>query len=233
MTERERISRAVQSLSSQFVGDDSVADTLILISELARTAVDGADEVGITLVVDDGPGTYVYTDSVVPEVDQAQYRTGDGPGIAAYDLGDPVVVGDTRTWDEYRPFCASAADQGVLCVMSLPLESSRERLGAMSFYSRDAHAFGSDALAAVADLVDQTAYLLANAQAYWDARTLAENLTEAMSSRAVIEQAKGVIMGSTGCTAPEAFEQLKAQSHHENVKVRDLAEEIVRRARRR
>ena len=54
----------------------------------------------------------------------------------------------------------------------------------------------------------------------------------AMKSRATIEQAKGIIMASTGCTADEAFEQLRAQSQHENIKLRDIAVEDTARAMR-
>jgi AmiR/NasT family two-component response regulator len=70
-------------------------------------------------------------------------------------------------------------------------------------------------------------------QAYWDARSLGENLQAAMLSRAEIEQAKGIIMATTGCTAEEAFAQLRQQSQHQNVKVRTLALEIIRNAQRR
>jgi len=53
-----------------------------------------------------------------------------------------------------------------------------------------------------------------------------------MKSRAQIEQAKGIIMGAMGIDAEAAFEQLRMQSQHENVKLRDIAAEIVRRASR-
>jgi AmiR/NasT family two-component response regulator len=53
-----------------------------------------------------------------------------------------------------------------------------------------------------------------------------------MQSRAEIEQAKGILMATAGLSADAAFEQLVKQSQHENVKVRDLAAEIVRRSQR-
>jgi AmiR/NasT family two-component response regulator len=74
--------------------------------------------------------------------------------------------------------------------------------------------------------------VLANAQAYWDARTLSENLQEAMKSRAVIEQAKGIIISTTGCDEDEAIRVLVQQSQSQNIKLRDIATEIVRNASR-
>jgi AmiR/NasT family two-component response regulator len=52
-------------------------------------------------------------------------------------------------------------------------------------------------------------------------------LRRAMESRAVIEQAKGIVMGATGCDAKAAFQVLVRQSQHENRKLRDVAEELV------
>ena len=72
------------------------------------------------------------------------------------------------------------------------------------------------------------------AQGVADRAALAELLAEiaglrqAMESRAAIEQAKGVIIGATGCDEDAAFRLLAKQSQHENRKLRDVAEELVR-----
>lgn len=56
-----------------------------------------------------------------------------------------------------------------------------------------------------------------------------EGLRAAMASRATIEQAKGIVMGSVGCDADHAFQLLVQQSQHENRKLRDVAAELVAR----
>lgn len=72
------------------------------------------------------------------------------------------------------------------------------------------------------------AAVLANAQAYWDAHTLSQQLNEAMHSRAVIEQAKGIVMARTAGMGPDqAFEALRRASQRENVKLRTIAQRIV------
>jgi AmiR/NasT family two-component response regulator len=73
----------------------------------------------------------------------------------------------------------------------------------------------------------QAAIALANAQAYWDARELGFRLGEAMKSRAVIEQAKGMLMMTQRCDEDEAFELLVRASQRENVKVREIAKRII------
>ena len=69
--------------------------------------------------------------------------------------------------------------------------------------------------------------MLANAQAYWDAHLLSTGLAEAMRSRAVIEQAKGILMAAEGIDEDEAFDILTRASQRENVKLRDVALRIV------
>jgi AmiR/NasT family two-component response regulator len=69
--------------------------------------------------------------------------------------------------------------------------------------------------------------VLANAQAYWDARELSSGLTEAMRYRAVIEQAKGILMGAEGCDEDAAFQILVRASQRENLKLREIAQRLV------
>lgn len=57
-----------------------------------------------------------------------------------------------------------------------------------------------------------------------------ENLKVALLSRATIEQAKGILMGTTRCKPDEAFEMLIRASQRENVKLRDIALRIVEHA---
>lgn len=69
--------------------------------------------------------------------------------------------------------------------------------------------------------------MLANARAYWDLHEVASGLPAAMRSRAVIEQAKGKLMATEGCSADEAFTLLARTSQRDNVKLRELARRIV------
>jgi AmiR/NasT family two-component response regulator len=81
---------------------------------------------------------------------------------------------------------------------------------------------------AVAQLfASHAAVVVANAEAYCAAESLGRGLKEAMESRAVIEQAKGILMAAQWCGPDEAFELLVAASQRENVKLRDIARRIV------
>jgi GAF domain-containing protein len=190
------------------------------------------EHVGITLFVDGKLKTSVFTHPEVPEIDQAQYRTGEGPCIEAYRTATRYLIRSTLEPGRWQEFRDSAARHGVLSTLSLPLRTHDGAIGALNLYAEAEDAFSEEDQRVAELFVTQAAFVLANAQAYWDARTLSENLQEAMKSRAVIEQAKGIIISTTGCDEDEAIRVLVQQSQSQNIKLRDIATEIVRNASR-
>jgi GAF domain-containing protein len=233
MTDRGNpFERTVATLSQYFVGNQTLSESLHQVSELATLALPQTDHVGITMMVDGKLATSIFTHPEVPEIDQAQYRTGDGPCIDAYRDGVPYLIESTREPGRWQAFRDSAARHGVLSTMSLPMSTPIGAIGAMNLYAEREDAFGPDDQRVGLMFAGQAAFLLANAQAYWDARTLSENLQQAMESRATIEQAKGIIMSSMGRSADEAMAVLINQSQDQNIKVRELADELVRNASR-
>lgn len=94
-------------------------------------------------------------------------------------------------------------------------------------YASRAHAFTEQAEVDAGLFARQAAVALANASAYWQVSDRVVGLQQAMESRAVIEQAKGMIMASRHCTADEAFQALIDASQRGNVKLRELARRMV------
>jgi GAF domain-containing protein len=224
---------AVAALTRYFVGNQTLGESLHQVADLCLEVLPQVDHVGITLLVDGKLKTSVFTHPEVPEIDQAQYRTGEGPCIDAYRNGAMFMIDSTLEPGRWQAFRDSASRHRVLSTMSLPLITHDGPIGALNMYAEAERAFGDDDRHMGELFAAQAAFLLANAQAYWDARTLSENLEQAMLSRAAIEQAKGIIMNSVGCGPDEAIQILIRQSQDQNVKLRDLAEELVRNADRR
>jgi len=224
---------AVAALTRYFVGNQTLGESLQQVAELAIKAMPQTNHAGITLMVDGKLKTSVFTHPEVPEIDRAQYRTGDGPCVDAYRQAASYVIGSTREPGKWQAFRDSASSHGVLSTLSLPLIAREGPIGAINLYSEKEYAFDERDQEIGQMFATQAAFLLANAQAYWDARTLSENLEQAMVSRATIEQAKGIIMSSMGCGPDQAIEVLIKQSQEQNVKLRDLAAELVRNATRR
>jgi len=217
-------------LSRFFVGERTVEDTLLRIAELATEAVKPADFVGLTLIVERRQRTAVFTDPASPEIDQAQYDTGEGPCLDAFDTGRVVVVDNTLADGPYPDFRKAAAAHGILSTLSLPLEAADARVGAMNMYANIEQGFSSADQDTAKDFACHAAMVLTNTMAYWDAHSLNLRLQESMEFRAIIEQAKGILMARQHCSADEAFDLLVAASQRENIKVRAIAERIVERA---
>jgi GAF domain-containing protein len=168
----------------------------------------------------------VFTDKEAPEIDSAQYESGSGPCIQAFRTGSMYRVDDTEDESRWPEFVAAAREHGVRSTLSLPLSSEEQPIGALNLYSSKVAAFDdSEQMAMV--FVAHAASVLGNAAAYWEGRTLSEQLQSALMSRPVIEQAKGILMREHGCDADQAFTMLSRISQHSNRKLRDVASDVV------
>ena len=225
----ESLAKGLETMSRFFVGDATLQETLHRVAELARDAL-SADMVGITMLVDGRPRTAVFTDDTAPEIDAAQYETGIGPCLDAFRHRQVFRIDDMEKDLQWMPFSEAAAARGIQSTLSVPLLARHEGLGALNFYSHSPAAFTDQDVEAGLQFAAHAAIVLANVQAYWDARQLVENMGEAMKSRAAIEQAKGILMEAQRCTADEAFQILVRASQRENRKLREIADEIVARA---
>jgi GAF domain-containing protein len=231
MSERP-IEEVVTALHGMVAGDQSLNETLERIAVVAVEAL-GADMAGLTLLdARDRPTTAVFTDEIAPEIDQAQYEADRGPCLDAFRLRTIFRVDSTDTDERWPEFARAAQTHGIHSSLSLPLLLGDKGIGALNLYARPQRQFSEAGEAFGQTFGDQAAVAVANGVAYWEKATLAEQLAAAMASRAVIEQAKGIIMATSGCSPDEAFQILRSQSQAENVKLRDVASEIVERQQR-
>jgi GAF domain-containing protein len=224
---------SLAALSRHLVGDSTLADTLSRVCQAAVGGVPPSVYAGISMTIDGKLGTYVFSDPTVIEIDYAQYEAGDGPCVEAFRTGRVVLVESTLEPGPYPELRAAAARHAINSVLALPLVTEGATIGALNLFAHPERAYDQKSIETGRQFADQAAFVLANSKAYWDARNLSENLSIAMASRAEIEQAKGIIMSTMGVDADEAFGKLREQSQHENVKLRDVASEVVHRSSRR
>jgi GAF domain-containing protein len=224
--EQAAIGESLRALTRFFVNDGTLGDTLLRVSEMA-CLITPARYAGITMMVEGKPHTGVFTDPEAPEIDQAQYRTGEGPCL--YATRDQKIYRIDETADDPRwpEFARAALAHGIHATLSVPLTARGESLGALNLYAESPHSFTEVHERSVAAFADQASIALANAQVYWDARELSENLSQAIKTREIISQAVGILMAAGGRSADDAFQVLASASQRENRKVREIAEEIV------
>jgi GAF domain-containing protein len=222
--------KALSALARFQVTETSVGDTLQRIADITLEAVPAASIAGMTMMgEDEKPTTAIYTDEDSPEIDAEQYRTGTGPCLDAWREGRVIRIGRIDDFAEHYPaFAAACLAHGVSSTLSTPMLNGEESLGALNLYALTPEAFTDDDEAVTADLAAAAASVLANVSAYWAAFDLSHHLNEALKGRAVIEQAKGILMaGSPGLSADGAFDMLRKASQRENVKLREVARRIV------
>jgi len=229
----DAVNQGLTALASFVVGSSTLGETLDRVAELACESVPGTEMVGLTMLKEGKPATAVYTDPLSPELDQAQYRSGRGPCLDAFRDGTPYRIELTAADQRWPEFSRVAAAAGIKSTLSLPLIAEDRSLGALNLYSREPASFGDDVQQIALPFANQAAVAVANAQAYWEAKEVARQLDEAMRSRAVIEQAKGLLMAAQGCTPDQAFELLVKASQRSNRKLRELAAEMVANPQRR
>jgi GAF domain-containing protein len=229
---RDPRAAAMTALSRFLVADLSLGETLHRVATITMEALPAATVAGISMLGTDGmPTTGVYTDETSPEIDAAQYSTGNGPCLDAWRTKQVVRIDDMETdGKRYPEFAAAARRHGIASTLSLPLISGESGVGALNLYATWNDAFTAEDAELGMDVAAAAAVVIANAGAYWDAFELSEDLSVALRSRAVIEQAKGMLMArSELLSADDAFDILRKASQRENVKLRGVAQRIVDR----
>ena len=224
--------QALRALSQFLIAESSMGDTLLKVTQITTDALPAAEMAGIALLGEDGrPTTGVFTDPEAPEIDAAQYASGNGPCLDAWRQGRVVRLDDmAEAAGTYPEFAAVAQAHGVQSTLSLPLLAGDKAVGALNLYAHRPNGFSEEDEALGMDLAAAGAIVMANANAYWEVSQLTEQLTQAMKSRAVIEQAKGIIMARSPHLGPdEAFDLLRRASQRENVKLREIAQRLVDR----
>jgi GAF domain-containing protein len=224
------VAQSLSALSQFFVGDSRLDETVQRVVELAEAALPNASMTGVTMLLADRPHTAFFSDDRAPEIDQAQYEEGDGPCLHAFRHNETIAIDDLEIDTRWPKFSQRAMGFGVRSTLSLPMVGpDREPVGALNFYSTETGGFDASDEETGSQFARQAAMVLANARAYWDTHDLAVRIQDAQSTRAVIEQAKGMLMAASDVNEDRAFDMLVSASQRENRKLRDMAAEIVAR----
>ncbi|MET8045713.1 GAF and ANTAR domain-containing protein [Micromonospora sp. NPDC005215] len=205
-------------------------DMLHRVATLANRSVPGARDVSVTLVRGRAGWTAAFTSGLARELDEWQYEQQRGPCLDASVSGGTVLVPDMAVEQRWPEWAQRARTAGVGSSLSIGLPIQQSLVGTLNVYGGSANAFDPQAITVAEHFGAYAAVALANAHTYDNAATLAEQMREAMRNRAVIEQAKGIIMGERRCSPEAAFALLTKISQDTNRKVRDVAAALVARA---
>jgi GAF domain-containing protein len=227
MSTSENAAQALEQLGRLALREHSMKSILQAVVDLAKTVLPGDPEASITLLVNDKPTTAVFTGQLALECDESQYGHGYGPCLHTASTGELTEIANMQAETRWRDYVQRAAARGALSSLSVPLPISEGVLGALNIYAREVNAFDEDSRSAAVRFAPYAGVAVANMYAYQDARNLADNLQKALDSRAIIDQAKGILMERHKVTAEQAFEVLVQISMQTNRKLRDIADQLA------
>jgi GAF domain-containing protein len=219
---------AFDELARMSFAEHSLESLVQKVTSLAAQVIPGQPVASVTIVRGGSPATIASSAPLGRELDELQYRHGSGPCVEAATTGHPVVVADPRSDDRWGPLAPELANRGCGSVLSYPLPAQEAVSGGLNLYARGTEARSERTLGVLGRLADYAVIPVSNMYLYRSAVERAEHLAAALDSRAVIDQAKGILIERYKLTADQAFQALARVSMATNEKVRDVAERFVR-----
>lgn len=167
------------------------------------------------------PRTLAASSTVAERVDTAQYELGQGPNLTAIDENRTLVLQDLATEGEWPDWIAMAREAGIRSLMCVRLIGGRQQtIGAMTLYSESTGPWDEETFELAKLYATHAAIAMNHAQ-------VADGLHTALASRHLIGLAQGVLMTRHQLSATQAFAVLQKYSSESNVKVADVARDIV------
>ncbi len=221
---------ALEHLGRLSLRQHSMKSLLQTVTDLVKTVMPGDTEASITLLVKDSPTTVVSTGQLALDLDETQYERDRGPCLHAARSGELIEITDTRAETRWPDYVQRATEHGNLSSLSVPLaiDEDQQVSGALNIYARRPDAFDQDSRAAATRLAPFAAVAVGNMHAYQNAHSMADNPQTALETRAVIAQAKDILMQRHKLTADQAFQVLTRASMKAHTKIRDIADHLIR-----
>ncbi|MDQ3642313.1 MAG: GAF and ANTAR domain-containing protein [Actinomycetota bacterium] len=200
---------------------DDVQAGLERIVRLAVDTLDACEFAGISQVEKRTITSPASSNDIPKKVDEIQSETGEGPCIDAIKEHEVFQTGDLRNERRWPQFSTRAHEEtGINSILSIRLFMEEDTMGSLNMYSTARDAFDDS------DVALGTVFAV-HASVAMSASRQQETLEQKAETRDVIGQAKGILMARSGASDDEAFAMLKAASQRMNVKLRDIAQQIV------
>ena len=223
----EEAIRQLSALAGAVLGQQDLQATLDEITRVAVATLPACDGASLTTFQEGTPGVVAAADEWSRQLDELQYEEREGPCLDAARTGNVFRVRDLETDSRWPFYAPRAVGLGARSMVSLPMAAEGKVVGALNVYSREADRFTAEDVSLGELLATQAGVAMQVAASFFRHRDLAEQMQQAVQSRARIEQAKGVLMATRRCTEDEAFALLVELSQTSNRKLRDVATAVV------
>ena len=214
---------------AQLLEEDEVADnTLRRLTELAVELVPGGTAAAMTIASERGALNFAASDQRLDELHGLQFdERAEGPVLEALRHNEPRRIDDTSAERRWPEFCQAASRSGFGSCLALPLRTDRHPAGAVVLYGPEPGAFRGAAHDIALLFAAQGGTAVRNASLYRACRRMIDSLHAGLASRALIEQAKGILHAELGVSPGEAFRLLSRYSQDTNQRVRKVSADLV------
>ena len=185
---------------------------------------------GVTLVHDGRQRFVTAAVEAIATLERVQESFQKGPCIDAVASAVPVAMADiaegdaSSRWPEYT---VAAKDAGIQAVAGIPMLAEGTAIGAVNLYDSQPRDWSSEDLRVAAIFASIATGYLAHASTARQQQRTAEQLEQALNTRLIIEQAKGVLANQREMTVDEAFRRLRNYAREHNARIHDVAREVV------
>lgn len=214
-------------MSRLLLSESDLQASVDLMSSLAKAALEGSTGAGVTVTESVDEVVAGYTDSTIRKADDIQVQLDEGPCLSARKRNIICRIDDMNDDTRWPRWTHAAARLGIASSLSVPLVVGDVPVGTIKTYSKHPGTYDDRHARLLGVFADQAAFVVANVLSFAKARELSGQLNEAMKSRERIGEAMGILMEREGIGEESAFKRLKQMSQDRNVKLRDVAREVV------
>ena len=228
MTREERLARTLVELADNLVDDFDIVDLLTTLSDRCVEVLDIA-AAGIMLVAPNGELRVMTSSSeAMRVVELFELQSQEGPCLDCYRSGEAVVNHDLAAPDSRWPrFAAVALEAGFRSADAVPMRLRSQIIGALNLFRSEPGALNDRDVIVAQALADVATIALLQHRTVVAAEVVNEQLTGALNSRILIEQAKGIIAGRHHLDMEMAFSRLRTHARNNNQRLSDLALNVV------
>lgn len=225
-----KVSAIFARMSGLLISGETLQTALNLVVSLAQETIDHSQGVGVTLIRDGRRAAAAASDPLIARADDLQYELDEGPRLSAYRDRRVYRIDDLRIEDRWPRWAAAAQEFGMLSSLNAPLAAVEQTFGAIEVCSGKPNSYDDHDAHLLERFAAHAAILLANVQSYEGARQVSEQLQQALLTRDLIGQAKGIVMAREGVDEQTAFDYLVGMSQRSNLKLREVARRITESA---